>query len=266
MAPNFIRAALDSESEVGGQGCVAAGEPEAAPSTLPLPRAREDWKFSRVRSLVAGPRAFPRRPPRRDPKGHCRGCRGKARREWGWRTVPLPGTKVPQSPPRKGTTQPPGGRQPGGKTVPFLPGAYPRVWVLPPQVRVTPASRRPASWRAFCQGMLPPTGRCRQTAWLKREGGQAFCPEAPHRHPLLLPHGAQEGNRPAFSLPQPPAVQARLHHVQRLPWPASLSPPHHRSCRFRVLAPRPHRRRFSLWTFTNCPSSRSNPFKPSCLN
>lgn len=77
MAPNFIRAALDSESEVGGQGCVAAGEPGAAPSTLPLPRAREDWKFSRVRSLVAGPEPSPGAHPDETPKGTAGAAGGK---------------------------------------------------------------------------------------------------------------------------------------------------------------------------------------------
>lgn len=159
------------------------------------------------RGLVAWPRAF----PSAHPIGHRRARRGKARR---------PSPTTPPKASYGAYTRPPARQENSPDSSRSFTQVVP---VLRPQVRVTPASQRPRSSRAFLRRDGPARGK-RLSNCLDEMGRRpAFCTETALGTLCFLPT-AQEGNGPSL-LSSPAASSSSC--VQRQRPPASLSQPHH---------------------------------------
>lgn len=157
MAPNFIRAALDSEFGAGGGAGLRGnkGVQGATPSTLPLPRARVDWKLARVPGPGCPAARLPQAPT---PKGTAGLQRESQAPESHCPAPRLHGVPPPAKASYRASTRPRARREnrpDSSRSFTLI------VPVLRPQVRVTPASQRPRSSRAFRRRDGPARGKRR---------------------------------------------------------------------------------------------------------
>lgn len=223
MAPNFIRAALDSEFGAGGAGLRGnEGVQGATPSTVALPRVRVDWKLARV----PGPGCLAARLSQAPtPKGTAGPAEGKP----GAR-VPLPGTEVARSPPdthksvlsslHRASSQ-------TGKPSRFFPELHPDSPGSAPAGTRYPRQPTPQKLEGILaqEWSRPREAAVRRTAWLKPEGGPPFCTETALGTLCCFP-SAQEGNGPSLlSFPEASSSSSHRPRAERQRLPASVPTP-----------------------------------------